>query len=100
MVKHAEADLHKVGRSGLQEARNATIDTSQGNCQLAAGGRLAHFSSQRTEVLTAPIIELGRAIIALMSGNLPRPPKGETWFYGTPTGRSTIGMRGGEWDDL
>jgi len=45
------------------------------------------------EVLTAPVIELGHAIIALVSGNLPRPPKGEAWFYGTPTGRSTIRMR-------
>src|SRR6266496_2724854 len=41
------------------------------------------FPRSATEVLTAPIIELGRAIIALMSGNLPRPPKGEAWFYGT-----------------
>ena len=45
-----------------------------------------------TEVLTAPIIELGRAIIALVSGKLPPSPKGEAWFYGTPTGRSTIRM--------
>jgi hypothetical protein len=46
-VKRAEADLHKVGRSSLQEARNARIDTSGGNCQLAAGGRIAHFPSWR-----------------------------------------------------
>ena len=45
-----------------------------------------------TEVLTAPIIELGRALIALVSGKLPPSPKGEAWFYGTPTGRSTIRM--------
>ena len=45
-----------------------------------------------TEVLTTPIIELGRAIIALVSGKLPPSPKGEAWFYGTPTGRSTIRM--------
>jgi len=49
-----------------------------------------------TEVLTAPIVELGHAIIALVSGNLPRPRKGEAWFYGTPTGRSTIRMSGGD----
>jgi hypothetical protein len=48
------------------------------------------------EVLTAPVIELGHAIIALVSGNLPRPPEGEAWFYGTPTGRSTIQMGGGD----
>jgi hypothetical protein len=50
------------------------------------------FPRSRTEVLTAPIIELGHGIIAIMSGNLPRAPVGEAWFYGTPTGRSTIRM--------
>ena len=45
---------------------------------------------------TTPIIELGHAIIALVSGSLPRPPDGEAWFYGLPTGRSTIPMCGGE----
>jgi len=54
------------------------------------------FPRGATEVLTAPIIELGHAIIELVSGRLPRPPKGEVWFYGTPTGRSTIRMSGGE----
>ncbi len=38
---------HKVGRSSLQEARNPRIDTSGGNSQLAAGGRIAHFPSWR-----------------------------------------------------
>jgi hypothetical protein len=56
-----------------------------------------HISARGAEeVFTAPVIELGHAIIALVSGNLPRPPKGEAWFYGTPTGRSTIRMRGGD----
>jgi hypothetical protein len=54
------------------------------------------FPRSTTEVLTAPIIELGHAIVELVSGKLPRPPKGEAWFYGTPTGRSTIRMSGGE----
>jgi hypothetical protein len=54
------------------------------------------FPRTAKEVLTAPVIELGRAIIALVSGELPRPPEGEAWFYGTPTGRSTIRMRGGD----
>ena len=42
------------------------------------------------EVLTAPVVELGRAIIALVSGELPEAPPGETWLYGTPVGRQTI----------
>ena len=54
------------------------------------------FPRGAKEVLTAPIVELGRAIIALVSGDLPRPPEGEAWFYGTPTGRSTIRMSGGD----
>lgn len=54
------------------------------------------FPRTATEVFTAPVIELGRAIIALVSGDLPRPPEGEAWFYGTPSGRSTIRMRGGD----
>jgi hypothetical protein len=48
------------------------------------------FPRGAKEVLTAPVIELGRAIIALVSGDLPQSPEGEAWFYGTPTGRSTI----------
>lgn len=58
--------------------------------------KLRIFPRNVTEVPTAPVIELGRAIIALVSGNLPRPPEGEAWFYGTPSGRSTIQMRGGD----
>ncbi len=54
------------------------------------------FPRAAKEILTAPVIELGHAIIALVSGSLPRPPKGEAWFYGTPTGRSTIQMSGGD----
>lgn len=44
------------------------------------------------EVLTRPVVELGRAVIALLCGELPEAPKGEAWFFGTPTGRSTIRM--------
>ena len=54
------------------------------------------FPRTAKEVLTAPVIELGHAIIALVYGNLPRPQEGEAWFYGTPTGRSTIKMTGGD----
>jgi hypothetical protein len=54
--------------------------------------KLRIFPRSATEVLTAPIIELGHAIIALVSGNLAPSPKGEAWFYGAPAGRSTILM--------
>jgi hypothetical protein len=49
------------------------------------------FPRGATEVLTAQVVELGRAIIALVSGDLPEAPHGKTWFYGTTTGRVTIG---------
>ena len=51
------------------------------------------FPRGATEVATAPVVELGRAIIALVSGNLPEAPHGTAWLYGTPEGRRTIGMR-------
>ena len=60
------------------------------------GDELRIFPRTAKEVLTAPVIELGYAIIALVSGNLPRPREGEAWFYGTPTGRSMIKMSGGD----
>jgi hypothetical protein len=45
-------------------------------------------------VFTGPIVELGQAIIALISGKLPNAPKGQIWLYGTPEGRQTIGWNG------
>jgi hypothetical protein len=50
------------------------------------------FPRGATEVFTTPIIELGRAIIALISGTLPEGPAGTAWFY-TDSGRRTLGMR-------
>jgi hypothetical protein len=57
------------------------------------------FPRTKGEVLTAPVIELGHAIIAIVHGNLPRSPRNKAWFYGTPSGRSTIRMepREGGW---
>jgi hypothetical protein len=37
-------------------------------------------------VMTGPVVELGRAVIALIRGELPSPPRGKRWFYG-PEGR-------------
>ena len=49
------------------------------------------FPRGKPEVFTGPVVELGRAIIALVSEDLPEAPPGQDWFYGTPTGRGTIG---------
>ena len=51
------------------------------------------FTRGATEVLTGPVVELGRAIIELVSGQLPEAPDGKFWFYGTPTGRQTLGRQ-------
>ena len=43
-----------------------------------------------TYVDTAPVVELGRAIVALANGSLPSAPDGRTWIYGAPDGLTTI----------
>jgi hypothetical protein len=48
------------------------------------------YTRGETEVLTAPVAELGRAIIALVSGELPEAPDGKIWLYGKPTGRDML----------
>jgi hypothetical protein len=52
------------------------------------------FTRGAMEVYTAPIVELGRAIIALVRGELPEAPEGQIWLYGAPGGRLTIGWEG------
>lgn len=44
------------------------------------------FPRGAAEVETTPVIELGRAFIELVSGELPEPPAGKIWIYGTETG--------------
>jgi hypothetical protein len=44
------------------------------------------------EVSTAPIVELGNALIKLLDGTLPQPPKGTWWAFGWKDFR-TIQMR-------
>ena len=48
-------------------------------------------------VATAPVIELGRAMIALVCGELAQAPRAEAWIFGLPEGRSTIRMDA-SWD--
>jgi len=43
-----------------------------------------------SEVSTASVVELGRAIIALVRGTAPAPPAEKTWLYGAPDGRTAI----------
>jgi hypothetical protein len=48
------------------------------------------FTRGATEVGTAAVIELGRAVIALLTGALPEAPEGTAWLYGTENGRETL----------
>ncbi len=45
------------------------------------------FPRGAPEVDTAPVVELGCAFIALVSGELPEAPAGNVWIYGTEAGR-------------
>jgi hypothetical protein len=49
--------------------------------------RVAQFIS------TAPVVELGQAIVGLAQSTLPEPPPGTWWLFGTPRGRDTIRKR-------
>lgn len=42
---------------------------------------------------TAPIAELGLALVELIRGTLEDAPEGTWWYYGAPGGRRTIAMR-------
>ena len=53
------------------------------------------FPRGATEVLTGPVIELGHAIIALVSRELPEAPECTAWHFGFPEGRGVIQMREG-----
>jgi hypothetical protein len=48
-------------------------------------------------VETAPIIELGQTILALVDGTLPPAPPSTWWYVGLPGGRRTIDMAVDEW---
>ena len=48
------------------------------------------FPRGATEVLTAPVVDLGHAVIALVLGELPEAPMGMNWLYGTSSGREEL----------
>ena len=41
-------------------------------------------------ISTAPVVELGQAVIRLAERTLPEPPPRTCWFFGSPKGRDTI----------
>ena len=46
---------------------------------------------------TAPVIELGRAFIELVSGELPERPAGKIWIYGEKLVVKSILRTSGSW---
>jgi hypothetical protein len=46
-----------------------------------------------SQIATGPVVELGQAIVALISGRLDEPPPGYLWLYGLPDGRQTLRRR-------
>jgi hypothetical protein len=48
------------------------------------------FTRGAKEVCTAPVVELGRAVVSLLEGSLPSPPASTWWCFGFPEGRTTI----------
>ena len=48
------------------------------------------YTRGESEVSTAPVVELGQAIIALVHGTAPAAPAEKTWLYGAPGGRTAI----------
>jgi len=51
------------------------------------------FTRCAKEVCTAPVVELGRAVVGLLEGTLPSPPAGTWWCFGFPEGRTIIQIR-------
>jgi len=88
--RHTIADLAK--EACLKLEKRASIPAAEiVGCHLADD--LSLYVRNETEVFTAPVIELGRAIIALILGELPEAPVGYAWLYGAPTGRDVIRMQ-------
>jgi hypothetical protein len=48
------------------------------------------FPRGHSYVNTAPVVELGSALIELIDGSLPAAPVGKQWLYGAPEGRIVI----------
>lgn len=69
------------GREFVSADDMATWDILEGRGVAARGD--IHFP-------TAPVVELGKAIRALLNGGLQAAPDGTWWLYGTTIGRGTI----------
>jgi hypothetical protein len=48
------------------------------------------FPRGHLQLRTAPVVELGQALAALIEGRLPVAPAGQYWLYGAPNGRMAV----------
>jgi hypothetical protein len=79
----------------LEQASAQLLDRELVSAEEAAGWKVIGDSAVifRGPLETAPVAELGHALVALLRGRLVKPPAGTWWFYGAPGGRSTIAMK-------
>jgi hypothetical protein len=83
-IKLAEAACEKIGTRDSIPAGEVESWPLKDDLRICSRGEY--------EISTAPVIEFGYALVALVSGKLERAPNGKAWFYGKPEGRSTIDM--------
>src|SRR2546430_13583559 len=80
------ADQRQIIQFLIQEAC-ATLETVETiSAEEAASWKILGdhgvFARGATQIRTAPVAEMGRAIGLLLDGTLPKTPQGTWWFYG------------------
>jgi hypothetical protein len=76
-----EACSRLTARGGVSAAEVAGWDVLDGeSIHLRGAGHVA----------AGPVAELGEALAQLLAGTLPPAPEGQHWYFGTPSGRSSI----------
>lgn len=84
-IKLSEHACSRLARRELIAAEEIESWSVHGDFKIFPRGSAA--------IATGPVVELGRAIIALASGNLTEAPHGTWWLLGTLGGRQAIPMR-------
>ena len=76
-----EACSRLTARGGVSSAEVADWDVLDGETIHLRGA---------SHVAAGPLAELGEAIEQLLAGALPPAPDGQHWFFGPPSGRSSL----------
>ncbi|MET8911172.1 hypothetical protein [Micromonospora sp. NPDC004551] len=83
--------LHLIEEANRRLAQRGRVTASEVAGWTALGDDVIEL--RRDTVETAPVIELGQAVLHLLRGTLPSAPKGTWWFYGVEGGPQIIVMR-------